>query len=86
MACFLVRKEDIHVNLVYELEYVVAIGVVFVVYGRKERIALPIEELLCHIGVSLKNRRNNLVLGYFLALYQPCFPCRLLHYGFRIGY
>ena len=86
MPCFLTWEKDIYVNLVYELEDVVAICVVLVVYGREEGVTLTVEELLSCIGVSPKNSRDNLLLGYFLTVYQPRFACCLFHCGFRVGY
>lgn len=79
MPCFLTWEKDIYVNLVYELEDVVAICVVLVVYGREEGVTLTVEELLSCIGVSPKNSRDNLLLGYFLTVYQPRFACRVFH-------
>ena len=79
MSCFFVWKKDIYINLVNELKYVVAICVVLIVYGREEGVTLTVEELLSCIGVSPKNSRDNLLLGYFLTVYQPRFACRVFH-------
>ena len=79
---FSIESKRLPPSLSGEPKYVVAICVVFVVYGREEGVTLTVEELLGYIGVSPKNSRDNLLLGYFLTVYQPRFACRLFHWGF----